>query len=341
MEEKMIRVGFIGAGGMGTTHLESLKVLAREFPLEVTAIADKLSDRRENASRIWPGAKIYSDGDELLTGGNYDLIYIATPSFLHTHFAIAAMRKKCDVFCEKPVCLTEEECEDLEKTAAECNVRFMVGQVVRSTPEYIYLKNLINEKPYGNLRDIVMQRISGNVKWGWEDWFHDARRSGTVVLDLSIHDLDYLRYALGEPDTVSPIHVARFESGMINHIISHLTFSGIPATCEAVWHISGKEQFRAQFRADFDHATVDFNSGAKPSITIYTDDGQILTPEIPSDDRVIDNGMNINSLGAYYLEDKYFIKSLIENIPNTLAPLEEGIESVRLGIRILKQAEKL
>ena len=337
----MIRVGFIGAGGMGTTHLESLKVLSKEFPVEVTAIADETSERRTAASVIWPEAKMYGDGDALLSNGDYDLIYIATPSFLHSHFAIAAMRKKCDVFCEKPVCLTEEECEDLEKTAAECNVRFMVGQVVRSTPEYIYLKNLINEKPYGNLRDIVMQRISGNVKWGWEDWFHDARRSGTVVLDLSIHDLDYLRYALGEPDTVSPIHVARFESGMINHIISHLTFSGIPATCEAVWHISGKEQFRAQFRADFDHATVDFNSGAKPSITIYTDDGQILTPEIPSDDRVIDNGMNINSLGAYYLEDKYFIKSLIENIPNTLAPLEEGIESVRLGIRILKQAEKL
>lgn len=337
----MIRVGFIGAGGMGSTHVASLKALSEEFPVTVTAIADKLQKRRDDASKIWPDAKIYKDGDDLLADGEYDLIYIATPSYLHTHFALAAMRKGCDVFCEKPVCLTEAECNELEQTAKECHSRFMVGQVVRSTPEYVYLKKLIDEKTYGNLRDIVMQRISGNVHWGWENWFQDAKKSGTVILDLSIHDLDYLRYVLGEPEEAKPVHIARFDSGMINHVITHMRFGKVPATCEAVWHISDDVKFRAQFRADFDHATVEFNSAHSTSLKVETDDGKVIIPEMPADDRKVDNGMNINSLGAYYIEDRYFIQSILNNTKNDRAPLTEGVNSVRLGIEILKQAEKM
>lgn len=46
-----------------------------------------------------------------------------------------------------------------------------------------------------------MERISGDVKWGFEDWFHKEEKSGSVVLDLHVHDLDFLRYMLGEPDS--------------------------------------------------------------------------------------------------------------------------------------------
>lgn len=47
-----------------------------------------------------------------------------------------------------------------------------------------------------------MQRVSGNVRWGFEGWFHDEKKSGSVVLDLHIHDLDFsgLNTGAGEPD---------------------------------------------------------------------------------------------------------------------------------------------
>ena len=90
--------------------------------------------------------------------------------------------------------LTREDCSRLLEVQKKTGARVMVGQVVRSFGEYRYLKDIYEKKTYGKLKSIVMQRISGDTKWGYEDWFHEERKSGSVVLDLHIHDLDFLRY---------------------------------------------------------------------------------------------------------------------------------------------------
>lgn len=59
----------------------------------------------------------------------------------------------------------------------------MVGQVVRSFKEYKFLKEAYDSGRYGKLKSMVMQRISGDVRWGFENWFQDERKSGSVVLD--------------------------------------------------------------------------------------------------------------------------------------------------------------
>ena len=103
----------------------------------------------------------------------------------------------------------------------------MVGQVVRSFEEYKYLKEAYDTEKFGKLKSITMERISGDVKWGFEDWFHNEEKSGSVVLDLHVHDLDFLRYMLGEPDSFQ-VKASRFESGMINHIITEYEFGDKP-----------------------------------------------------------------------------------------------------------------
>lgn len=335
----MLKVGFIGNGGMGITHLTNLRVLKEKYPIEVIAVADRLSEKRRMASELFPEAKLYESGLDLIEKGEYDLVWICAPSYEHTRLSLLAMEKGVDVFCEKPVCITEEECRALEEQMKKYPVKFMVGQVVRSMPEFLYLKKMIDEKPYGKLRDIVMQRISGNVNWGYQDWFHADERSGSVILDLHIHDLDYLRYVLGEPTKAEPQHVACFDSGMINHIITHLEFGGIKAVCEGVWHVSPLVPFHASFRADFDQATVVYDGGMpEPRLVIYPECGDRIVPDIPQDQRKINNGMNISSLGGYYIEDKYYIESILNHTQNDVAPLEEGIRSVRLALQIKEKA---
>ncbi|MDY6341179.1 MAG: gfo/Idh/MocA family oxidoreductase, partial [Lachnospiraceae bacterium] len=149
---------------------------------------------------------------------------------------------------------------------------------------------------------------------------------------------DFLRYALGEPDSAVPVQVSRYDSGMINHMITHLTFGSVQAICEGVWHISDAVPFRASFRADFDHATVDFNSMRKPDrLIVYTDKSETIIPLRAEEEKTVDNQMNISSLGAYLTEDRYFIRSILEGTPNEIAPLGEGIGSVRLCRRLLEQ----
>lgn len=66
---------------------------------------------------------------------------------------------------------------------------------------------------------MVMQRISGDVRWGFENWFQDERKSGSVVLDLHVHDLDFIRYMLGEPKSMD-VKATEFPSGMVNQIVA-------------------------------------------------------------------------------------------------------------------------
>ena len=67
---------------------------------------------------------------------------------------------------------------------------------------------------------MVMQRISGDVRWGFENWFQDEKKSGSVVLDLHVHDLDFIRYMLGEPEQHGCERRRQFPSGMVNQIVA-------------------------------------------------------------------------------------------------------------------------
>lgn len=334
-----MKIGLIGCGGMGTTHNECLRALAAKMPITVTAIADCRKEFLEKALNLWPDAKGYNTGEELISSEALDLVYICTPSYTHAALAISAMQRGMDIFVEKPVCLKKEDCDRLLEQHRKTPVNVMVGQVVRSTPEYLFLKKLYEEKKYGNLKSVIMQRISNNVNWGYQDWFHDPVRSGSVILDLHIHDIDFLRYMLGEPDYVD-VHVSRFDSGMVNHIVSNYKFGSVNASVEGVWHIAPNIPFRSEYRVDFDNATVQYNSTDKDKIAIYTADGDKIIPEISAqNDAAIENGMNIKSLGSYLIENEYYLNCLLNNEINKRAPLEEGIRSVLLGIRELEMAE--
>ena len=109
----MIRVGLIGCGFMGGMHAACYAALA-ELGVKVTAIAD---DRPEFLAQMkeQTDAQTYESGMALIEQADVDVVDICLPTYLHTAHACAAMEKGRDVFCEKPVCLTEEDMQALLK----------------------------------------------------------------------------------------------------------------------------------------------------------------------------------------------------------------------------------
>ena len=200
--------------------------------------------------------------------------------------------------------------------------------------QYKYLKEAYDTEKFGKLKSITMERISGDVKWGFEDWFHNEEKSGSVVLDLHVHDLDFLRYMLGEPDSFQ-VKASRFESGMINHIITEYEFGDVFATAEGIWDESSAMKFHAAFRAHFEDATIEFNGAQSPSLTVYKKDGTVETPELKAEYEGESDvaGINVSNLGPYYTEIKYFQECVREDKPVEVAPLIEGVRSVQLGIK--------
>lgn len=330
-----MKVGLIGLGGMGSVHNSCLKALSGAADVEVTALADVRDEYLTRAAALWPDAARYETGMELLDGADVELVHICLPSYLHASHAVRAMQKGMNVMLEKPACLTEEECRLLLKTQRETGAKVMVGQVLRSFREYQYLKEAHEDGRFGLLQSVMMQRVSGEVTWGFDDWFHDVARSGSVVLDLHIHDLDFLRHMLGEPDSVQVVEATRFHGDVVNHIVTAYRFGSVRAVAQGHWDASPALPFRAGFRACFEQATVVFDSKAEPSMTIYGRDGAVTTPELgPEALRAEkEQGLNIEARGPYFEEIRYFIDSLQKGTPNERATLSEGVESVRLALK--------
>ena len=138
----MIRVGLIGCGFMGGMHAACYAALA-ELGVKVTAIAD---DRPEFLAQMkeQTDAQTYESGMALIEQADVDVVDICLPTYLHTAHACAAMEKGRDVFCEKPVCLTEEDMQALLETKKRTGRKVMVGQVIRLWDEYAWLKKTVD-----------------------------------------------------------------------------------------------------------------------------------------------------------------------------------------------------
>lgn len=337
----MKKIGIIGCGGMGITHLLSTKALADQYDIAVTAIADLQPAKLDKASDIWPEAKRYSEGMELLEKEEIDIVLLCLPSYLHTTFSVYAMEKQIDVFLEKPVCLSEADCSRLLEVQRQTGARVLVGQVVRVMAEYRYLKELVQQETYGKLRSLTMWRLGGLVDWGYQNWFRDMKRSGSVVLDLHIHDVDFLRYLLGEPDHFYAAG-RKNEDGMPEQIITQYRFGEVLVSAEATWDNPKNFPFEVGYRACFEHATVAYSNQSEDKITEYLEGNEKHIPVLKQEYQETNSaaGINITEIGPYYSEMKYFLDCIINEREIEILPLSEGVASVRLCLQELEQVIK-
>jgi predicted dehydrogenase len=184
-----------------------------------------------------------------------------------------------------------------------------------------------------------MLRASGYPTWGYQNWFLDEKRSGSVVMDLHIHDTDFLRYLLGEP-VIRNVSASKLDSGMINRVVTSYDFGRTSAVVEGTWYGQSNVPFISTYRAEFDDATLLCHMWGNPEITVYLKDGTSFAPSFPKIEAVKGSGVNISDLGAYFIEDRYFITSLLQGTENTIAPLSEGVKSVELVLQELALAHE-
>ena len=335
----MIRIGLIGLGFMGETHAACYEALLKNEQFKVTAVSDLNKDKAVKFAAKF-GAEVFVNGMELIEKANINTVDICLPTYLHADHAIRAMDKGFDVFIEKPVCIKETEAARLLETKRKTKVKVAVGHCIRFWDEYVYLKNAIEQNTYGKLINGVFKRVSPKPEWGWDDWLLDEKRSGLAALDLHIHDVDFVRYILGQPDSIK-CEVLDGDIGC-KHIFSLYRYGNTVISIEGGWDYPSAFPFEMGFRIKFERAVVTFNSNDNPSLRIFLDDGKISEPILAKnfESESENTTGNISSLGGYYNELKYFIQCLRDGIEPNISPLEEGIESFRLIMKELAAAKK-
>lgn len=335
-----MKIGIVGCGGIGMMHAKALRVLSKIADVEVTAIADGRKQCRDKVKELWQKAEEYEGAAELIREADAACIYICLPSYLHTEYAAAAMNAGKNVFIEKPLCLKEEEAALLLQTQKETGREVMVGQVVRWFPEYRFLKRIYREGTYGRLKSVTMSRICGRPQWSFENWFVDLKKSGSVVMDLHIHDLDFLRNMLGEPDQVT-VRGTKFEDGMPNQVLTVLDYPDTFAVAEGCWDVSAALPFQSCYRACFERATAEFDANREQPLIIFHKDGRTEEIKMEAEDIPCDKtGINISDVRPYFEEDRYFMNCLMAGKRVEKANLTDAAASVRLGISVLSQVLK-
>ena len=269
----MIRVCIIGLGGMGNMHLGCYGTVP---DVQVVALADV------NEAKLRPGKssqqinigtgggqidparhRLYSKAEKLIADPNVDLVDVCLPTFLHAKYCVKALKAGKHVVCEKPMALTYADCKRVLKAAGEARGKLMIAQVVRFFPAYEILKETVESGRLGRLKHLTMSRLSSAPRWSWDNWFLDHKRSGGALLDLHVHDADFVHYLLGEPKAVFA-RGAHGPSGGWDAVTASYVYDGdLAVSVTGSWMLPDGFQFAAGFIANFENGCLVHNSAAK------------------------------------------------------------------------------
>jgi predicted dehydrogenase len=172
-----LRIGVIGAGGMGANHA---RVIAESEVADLAMVVDRDTDRAADLARQF-GAPVVVDPSEVAR--HCDAVVVATSTPTHLDVALPLLEGGMPLLIEKPLAETAADAEKLIDASARAGVPLMCGFVERFNPALVTALSLIDE-PVVNLH--AMRHSP-----------HNPYVSASVVQDLLIHDIDLALRANG------------------------------------------------------------------------------------------------------------------------------------------------
>lgn len=195
----MKRIGFIGYGLRSETMMRAFRSLQAD--IEVSAVADpawmKIAPRLKE-DPYFSHTAWYEGTEDLLKKETLDGVFIGTRCSLHTRYACLVLQEGLPLFLEKPVCISWEQYAQLKEAAEGKESRAVVSFPLRVTPIVAEMKRIVDS---GILGKITMVQAVNNVPYGsvyYHSWYRDPAETGGLFLQKATHDVDYIKYLIGE-----------------------------------------------------------------------------------------------------------------------------------------------
>jgi predicted dehydrogenase len=322
-----LRTVIAGFGHMGKTHARNilmsetmtLTAVVDSRPDALTAMQEGNIETGSPDTDALAGIRLYPSLEDCLKAETVDLAYICVHTPAHYEMAMKALQHGAHVFVEKPFVLNIDEGIALTEEAKRCRRLLGVAHVVRFMPSYVKLKELFVNRTYGELQFISLSRFSGTPGWGdWVKWRTRYGETGGALFDLVVHDIDFLHYMLGTPETVKSV-----------------CFPGVLSLHDyvcAFWHYKGREwrvkveggntfpspfPFEASFKAVFEKAAVVWNSNNRLELKIINDESMETVPlDSPNE--------------GYRQEGLYFADCILHNREPESCSAESSLETIRI-----------
>ena len=259
--------------------------------------------------------------DELLR--RTDAVDICLPTTLHADTAMRAVAAGKAVLVEKPISRTFEEGLALVEAAERAGVPLMAAQVVRFFADFAEGHRLVKGGAVG-MPAAARTRRGGKAPVGNGGWYGDLAASGGVLLDLAIHDFDWLRWTLGEVSQLYARSVGLQDGHGPDYALTTLTFdSGAVAHVEATW--MDPTGFRTTFEVAGSGGLIEHDSRTNAALRTATEasiatDGGLLAEDDP-----------------YYREIDGFVGAVRDGTPVPVSG-REGLAALAISLAAVESA---
>jgi predicted dehydrogenase len=273
----MVRVGVVGLGMMGLTHLQ---VYRSRKDVHIAAICDsdpdRLSGKVKAAGNVegqamstvesLEGAERCADIYQVIGNEKIDLVDICLPTDLHVRFGCEVLDAGQHLMIEKPLARTAADAMRLVDAAERAKGNAFVGQCMRFWPGWTWLHDAIQEKRYGKVYSAKFHRL---VNHPGGPFYTDGARSGGAALDLHVHDTDFVQFCFGMPKAVTSFGYSKITSEP-DHLVTHYDYDDIPLViAEGSWAMTDGYTFRMGFTVNFEHATAVYDIARPAPLVLY------------------------------------------------------------------------
>ncbi len=335
MSRTEVGIGVVGLGFVGEkAHLQAFRSIQGA---KLIAIADVDVERARKAGEKFKLRSVYSNHQDLIKDPNVDAVVISVPTFLHHQIVTDALRGGKHVLCEMPLAPTLKEAYEIVDEAKKAGVVFMPSLNFRFTPNYVKMKELIDQGSIGNpvaalyrefipAKDLALQWPPGS--WAWDD----KKSGGGPAFTLSVWSIDLLRWLL-KADVEEVHSVLRNVSlrelgGTIGYTsLAVLKFSnGAVATL----------QFSGLVRPSMSDSKLEVLGDNMNGLVATGNDGLGLNASDPDKQEWVFREKGAKVWG-HYQEDEHFVRSILQN-KEPLITVDDALKAQEVATRILQPA---
>ncbi len=207
-----LKVGFIGTGGISRKHLTAMAEMKDK--VEITALCD-VSEAAAKARAEQFGGKVYTDYKRMLDDEDLDVVFICVPPDSHADMEVLAAQKGLHMLVEKPVNLYLEDAIRANEAIKKAGVVTCVGYTAGYSNADQAVKNFLADKKIG----MVAAERWGGVAGDENHWWRVMERSGGMLHEQATHQLNTIRYFVGDVVEVYKKDALRVNTDMPNHTI--------------------------------------------------------------------------------------------------------------------------
>ena len=320
-----LKIGIIGCGHIGTFHARNLRDLSTREGMAVSydGVCDHELGRAEAFARIAGCNLATTEPTQLIE--HCDAVYVCTETAEHPALVAAAAQAGKHIFCEKPLATNLAQAELMANAVANAGVTHQVGLVLRHSPVFRVLEDLIQDQDLGQLltahmRDDQFFPVRGSYGSTWRG--DVARAGGGALLEHSIHDVDLFRRLFGEVAAVS-CHSRNVTGHPGIEDLAMVTFrhaGGHHTTLSSIWHsIDSRESSRSleiffergRFTTEHDYfGSVTYQLNDQPPVTLSSEE---VLMRFMTLERLDPRAEDLRSLAA--LSDRRFLEAVTAGTP--------------------------